>query len=71
MRTTLVTGAVLLIDDDGVVDIIHDQILEHNISSIPIAGSGPRLNPYPILSLCEGRTCYRYVLDPFFICIIP
>ena len=34
-------GAVILVDDNGVLDIDHEYVLENNTLNKPIAGPGP------------------------------
>lgn len=48
-RTTLIAGTVILIDDDGVFNIVHDDVFEDNVFHKPIAWSRPCLNPYPVI----------------------
>jgi hypothetical protein len=40
-RATLVVGAIILVDDYGVVDVVHNNVLEENVPNKPVAGPGP------------------------------
>lgn len=40
-RTTLIVGAVVLINDDGILNVVHYNVLEENVPNEPIAWSGP------------------------------
>lgn len=49
-----VIWAVILVNDNGVVDIIHGDILKHHISHEPFACSPPRLYSHAILCLLKS-----------------
>ncbi len=40
-RTTLVVGAIILINGDGVLNIPHNNVLEKNVANKAVAGPGP------------------------------
>lgn len=61
-RTIFVAGAVVLVDDDGVLHVRHHDLLEHDVPGEPRAGSAPRLDAHPILASCERRRSHRHVL---------
>lgn len=65
MRTAFVIRAIIPINDDGILDIVHDDIPESNVPCIPIAWSSPWFDSPPIVSVGETRTCYRNILDTF------
>lgn len=39
--TSLVVWTVILIDDYGVLNVVHDKVLEHNVAHVPLAGPSP------------------------------
>ena len=57
VRATVVSWAVVLIDDDGVLDIPHHDVLEENVGHKPIAGPGPCLYSHSIVRSTEN--CIR------------
>ena len=70
-RTIFVARAVILIDDNGVLDILHYNMLENNIPGKTIAGSGPRLYPHPILGTNECGCFYCHILHSSLILVLP
>jgi len=40
-RTTLIVGTVILIDDDGILNIVHHDVLKQNVLDEAITGPGP------------------------------
>jgi hypothetical protein len=40
-RTTLIVGTVILINDDGILNIVHYNVLKQNIPYVTVAGPGP------------------------------
>ena len=59
-------GAVILVDDDGVLDIDHEYVLENNTLNKPIAGPGPWLDPHPILWTGKSNRLNCHILDTLF-----
>lgn len=48
-RTTLIVGTVVLINDDGILNIIHYDVLKQNIPNKTVTGPGPRFYPNTII----------------------
>jgi len=40
-RTTKIVGAVILIDDDGILNIVHHDVLKQNVLDEAITGPCP------------------------------
>jgi len=57
-RAILVVGAVILINYDGIIDILHKSMLEKNVPSKSSAWSSPGLNPQSIFSSCKNVTVF-------------
>jgi hypothetical protein len=58
-RAILLAGAIVLVYYNGILDVIHDCMLEKNISSKTIARPSPRLNSQSIFCTgkCSGHDC--------------
>ena len=58
-RAILLAGAIVLVYYNGILDVIHDCMLEKNISSKTIARPSPRLNSQSIFRTgkCSGLDC--------------
>ena len=56
-RAIILAGAIVLVYQNGILYVIHDCMLEKNISSKTIARPSPRLNSQPILG--TGK-CSRF-----------
>lgn len=50
---TIPRGAVLLIDDYGVGNILHMQILEHDVPNISVVRLRPRFDPNAVVRVCK------------------
>lgn len=57
-----VIRAVILVNDNGVVDVDHDDVSEKNISHKPFAWSSPRFYSHTILCIFEN-----YIFNPHII----
>ena len=60
--TVDVAGAVVLVDDDRILDVAHDGVLEGDPVHVPVARPPPSLDPYPVLRSRERDGPHRYVL---------
>jgi hypothetical protein len=58
-RAILVAGAIVLVYQNGIFDVIHDYMLEKNICSKTIARPSPSLNSQSIFGTrkCSGFDC--------------
>ena len=58
-RAIILAGAIVLVYYNGILNIIHDCMLEKNMSSKTIARPSPRLNSQTVLgtSKCCGFDC--------------
>lgn len=63
MRATII-GAIVLVNDDGIPNVPHNKVSEHEIFGKAITWSCPRLYPNAILRLCENRICYCDIRNP-------
>ena len=70
-RAALVVGAVVLVDDDGVLDVDHEGVLEKDAPGEAAAGPPPRLDPQPVLGARERRRFHRHVLHPGLVLLLP
>lgn len=57
-----VIRTVILVDDDGVIDILHHDVLENNLSDEPVAGPPPCLDPEPISRPPEHSPFHCHIL---------
>jgi hypothetical protein len=57
-----VVGAVVLVDDDGVVDAGHDGVHEGDAPDEAALGPAPRLDPQPVGRASEPRRLHSHVL---------
>lgn len=48
-RAVLVAGAVVLVENDGVLDVLHDDVLEVDFLHVAVDRPPPCLDPHPIL----------------------
>lgn len=55
-------GAVVLVDDDGVVDAGHGGVREGDARDEAALGAAPRLDPQPVHGAGEPRRLHRHVL---------
>lgn len=55
---TIAGWAILLINDDGVVDILHINVLKGKIEDIACKRASPCLDPQAILSAIEGAVSH-------------
>lgn len=68
---SLVVGAVVLVDDDGVLDVLHHGVLEHHPLHERLARPPPCLYPQSILRPREHRRVHRHVLHPLLVVPLP
>lgn len=67
----LVVRAVILVNDDGVVDVDHADVSEQNISHKPFAWFSPRFYPHSILCVFEYHIFNRHVFHAGFFNFLP
>lgn len=71
IRTALVVGAVVLINDDGILHSSHNNVAKHNVCNKAIAWPRPRLYPYAVVGSDENRVRQRHILHSIFLFILP
>lgn len=67
----MIVRAIILIDDDRIKDLCHNNISKSNVSCKSIAGSRPCFDPYTILSSSENWICYCHIFYTIFSSIGP
>lgn len=67
----MIVGAVVLIYDDGILNIVHYNVLEQNIPNEPVAWSGPCLYPHPIIRAREDGIRQSHIFYSFFVQFLP
>lgn len=67
IRTAFVVWTVILVNDDGVGDVIHNNVSKHYVSHKSGARLGPWFYPNPIIGSGENRICHRNILYSIFL----
>lgn len=69
---TLGKGAVCLVYDDGIVDILHHKVVKGHVLNLSNGRwIGPCLDPYSIRRPLKGAILYDNILHIFFIIVPP
>ena len=63
-------GTVVLVYDDGALDIVHGDSFKMDPLDESCAGPGPTLDPQPILGTCKSCIFNCHILHPFFFQIL-
>lgn len=67
MNLLLIMRIVLLVDDDRVLDIVHNDVMEDELRSRTGRRTWPRLDSHSILSASQRAVLHR---DPSHVCLI-
>lgn len=70
IRAMAAAGAIVLVYDDRILDIVHEDVLEKDVPCETGAGSRPRLDPHPVLRGCESCSGNRHVLHSVLIRVL-
>lgn len=65
--TALIVGAIILVDEDGILNVFHGKILEQYVSHKPITGPRPCLDPNSIIRPGKYWTDKGHILYTSFI----
>lgn len=67
----MLMGAIVLVDDDGVLNISHQSMLECDSPDKPIARPPPWLDPQSVLRPGELCITHRHILHPILVVALP
>lgn len=62
VRAIYVVRAIVLVDNDGILNVLHDRVLKIDARHKPAGGSAPCLDPEPVLCSREHHSLYGHVL---------
>lgn len=60
-----------MVNDDGVVDVLHHYILKHEVPSCHVGGVFPRLDPHTVRGAGDGAVPYTHTDDVLLVLVPP